>query len=81
MAKKKLTHEEILTGDGVNYIRRILDEKEKDSGTFWYPRCVELLDIYKKIINEHPEDVEAMTLDDIMIAFARHAFYYAFKQR
>lgn len=81
MAKKKLTKEEILLNEALNNVHRILDEKEKDSGTFWYPRCVELLDVYKKIINERPEGIDAMTLDDIMIAFACHAFYYAFKQR
>lgn len=41
----------------------------------------ELLDVYKKIISERPDGIDAMTLDDIMIAFACHAFYYAFKQR
>lgn len=32
-------------------------------------------------MEEHPEDIDAMRLDDIIIAFASHAFYYAFKQR
>ena len=81
--KKKPTREEVLRSDAINHIRRVMDEKivDADCTTFWYPRCVELFDIYQKLIDEHPEDLNKMSKEDWMIAFARHAYYHAFLQR
>lgn len=78
-----MTHTEILTSDAVRHVRRVLEENEVDSdcASFWYSRCIELLNVYRDLIKEHPEDLDAMTMDDIMIAFARQAHYYAFQQR
>ena len=78
-----MTHDEILASDAIRHIRRVLEENEVDSdcASFWYSRCVELLNVYRGIKKEHPEDLDGMTMDDIMIAFARQAYYYAFQQR
>ena len=79
----RMTHDEILASDAIRHIRRVLEENEVDSdcASFWYSRCIELLNIYRGIKKEHPEDLDGMTMDDIMIAFARQAYYYAFQQR
>lgn len=82
MSKKKLTKNEILKECFQTSMNRVLEEKKKEtSDTFWYPRCVELLEAYKAAIKEKMLNIDGANMDDLIIAFAHDAYSYAFKQR
>ena len=76
MAKVKQTQEEKNAATALMYLANIPMRMKENPDGFWQHRFTEIIPMYKKMLENSPQ-----MLEDILAAFAWHAFTYALKQR